>query len=78
VLDDGDAAPEALVRLRELEAYIAAPEHDEMHGEAVKLQHIDVRQGLGGDQARDVRNGGVRAHVEEHAIACQPSGAAVV
>ena len=77
-LDDGDVAPEATVRLRELKAHIAAPEHDEVRGEAVELQHLDVRERLGGGQARDLGNGGVRADIQKHAIARQPSGAAVV
>ena len=53
VLDDGDAAPEATVRLRELEADIAAPEHDQVRGQPIELQRLDMREGLGSSQARD-------------------------
>jgi hypothetical protein len=68
VLDDGDAAAEAPVCLCELEVHIAAPEHDEVPGEAVELQHLDVRERLSGDEAGDLGDGGVRADIQKHAI----------
>ena len=37
-LDDGDAAPEATISLREFEAHIAATEDDEVLREAVELK----------------------------------------
>jgi hypothetical protein len=78
MLDNGDAAPEASVRLCELEAHIAAPEDDEVRGEPVEFQYLDMRERLGGDQARKIGNGGVPPHIEEHALACQHACAAVV
>ena len=71
VLDDRHAAAEAAVRLRQFEADIAAAEHDEVRGQAVELERLDMRERLGSGQAGNRRDRGVRAHIEEHAIARQ-------
>src|SRR5258708_5538430 len=42
VLDDGDAAPEATVRLGEFEADVPAAEDDEALGQAVEFEQFNV------------------------------------
>src|SRR5262249_8610217 len=61
VRDDGHAAPEAAVRLGELEADIAAAEDDEMLGQPIDLEQLDVRERSGIRQAGDRWNRGMRS-----------------
>ena len=77
-LEDGDFASETAVRLCELETNVAAADDDEMFGEAVQLEHFDIGEGLGFAQAGGGRNGGVRAQVEEDALADDRARASVV
>src|SRR6266446_1713148 len=68
LLDDRDAASEAPVRLRQLEADIAAAEHDQVGRHAVELERLDMREWRGGSQVRDRRDRGMSAHVEEQPV----------
>src|SRR5262249_27279265 len=77
-LDDGDAAAEATVRLGEFEAHVAATEDDEVLGQAVDLQKLDVRERPGFYQAGHRRDRGVRADVEENPRAFQHARSAVI
>ena len=78
MLDDGHAAAEAAVRLGELEADIPAAEDDEVLGQPVEFEQLDVRQRPGIRQAGDRRDRGVGSQVEEDSVACQHARAAVV
>ena len=71
-LDHGDLAAEAPEGLRQLDADIAAAEHDQVRGQPVELERLDMGQRRGRGQARDVRNGRVRAEIEEDALAFEP------
>ena len=42
---DGDAAAEAPIGLREFQADIAAAEYNEVVGQAVKLEQLDIGEG---------------------------------
>jgi len=77
-LEDGDFASETAVRLCELETNVATTDDDEMFGEAVQLEEFDIGEGLGFAQAGDGRDGGVRAQVEEDALADDRARASVV
>ncbi len=74
--DDGDAAPEAPVRLRQLEAHVPRPEHDQVGRDPAELQRLDAGERRGGRQAGDVEDRGVCPQVDEHAIGRQHAGAA--
>src|SRR5262249_45579067 len=78
VLDHGDAAAEAPVRLGEFEADVAAAEDDEVLGQPGELQQLDVRHGTGPRQAGNRWDRAMGPQVEEDAVACQHAGAAVV
>src|SRR5262249_37085094 len=65
VLDHGDAAAEAPVRLGELEADVAATEDDEVLGQPVEFEQFDVRHRAGIRQAGNRRDRGVGPQVEE-------------
>ena len=78
LLDDGDAASEAPVRLRQLEANISGAEHDQVGRHAVELEHLDMREWRGGSQVRDRRDRGTSSYVEEHTVSRQHSRSTVV
>jgi hypothetical protein len=77
-LEDGDFASETVVRLCKLETNVAATDDDEIFGEAVQLEKFDIGEGLGFAQAGGGRDGGVRAQVEEDALADDRARASVV
>jgi hypothetical protein len=78
LLDDRDAAAEAPIGLRQLEADIAAAEHDQMRRQAVELQRLDVAHRLRIGEAGDVRHRRVGSDVEKHLITREAARAAVV
>ncbi len=53
MLDNGDAAAEAAVGLGEFEADIAAAEDDQVRGQSVEFEQLDVRERSGIRQAGD-------------------------
>ena len=71
VLDDGHAAAEAAVGLRQFEADIAAAEHDQMRRQIVEFQRLDIRQRPGGIEAGNVWYRRMGSDIEEHLIAGQ-------
>src|SRR4029453_2131371 len=71
-------ASEAAVRLGEFEADIPAAEDDEMLGQPVELEQLDVRERSGIRQAGNRWNRGMRPEVEEHALPFQHSCATLV
>src|SRR6185437_15178769 len=77
VLDDGHPAAKAPEGLRQLEADIAAPEHDEVLGQTVELQRFYVRHRLRGLEARYFGNRGAGSDVDEDLVGGQHALAAV-
>ena len=78
MLDDRHPAPEATVRLGQFETNIAAPEHDQMCWQVVQLQRLDMCERSGRLEAGDARNYRVRSDVDEHLVARQHAGPAVI
>src|SRR5207253_2092443 len=78
VVDDGHTASEAAVGLGEFEADVSAAEDDEMLGQPVELEQLDVRERSGIRQAGNRWNRGMRPQVEEHALPCERSSTAIV
>src|SRR5207247_1775115 len=77
LLDDRDAASEAPVRLRQLEADIPAAEHDQGGRHAVELERLDMREWRGGSQVRNRRDRGMSSYVEERTVSRQHSRSTV-
>ena len=63
MVDDGDAAAEASVGLREFEANVPAAKDEQMIWEPVEFEHLDIRERLSLSQAGHRRNAGVRASI---------------
>src|SRR4029079_10468797 len=78
VFDDGHAAAEAAIGLRELKTDIAAAKHDQMPRQVIELESLDMRERLGGCQPGNVRNCRVRADIDEHLVAGKKAGAAII
>src|SRR5262249_37334374 len=78
LLDDRHAAAEAAVGLRQLQTDIASSEHDQMRRQVIELQRLDVRERAHRLEARNARNGGVRADVDEPVVTGHASRPAVV
>ncbi len=64
-LDDRHFAAETTIGLRQFKAGIAAADHDQMRRQDVELERFDMGDRLGGLEARNVRNGRVRSHIQE-------------
>ena len=62
----------------QLEADVAATEHDQMRRHIVELQSLDMGERPRRFEARNVRNGGVRSDVEENLLAREHTRPAVV
>jgi len=78
MLDDRDAAAEATVSLGQLEADVAAAEHDQMRRHIVELQSLDMGERPRRFETRNARNGRVRSDVEENLLAREHTRPAVV
>ena len=77
-LDDRHAAPEATISLGQFETDIAGAKHDQMRRQVVELESLDVRERPGGLEAGNARNRRMRADIEEHLVARQHAGPAVI
>ena len=77
-LDDSHFGSEATIGLRQFKAGIAAADHDQMRRQDVELERFDMGERLGGFEARNVRNGRVRSHIEEDLRADQRARPAVI
>src|SRR5262245_61475270 len=69
MLDDRHAAAEAAVCLGQFEPDIAPAEYEQMRRHVVKLQRLDMGKWSDSLEARNARDGRVRADVEEHLVA---------
>jgi hypothetical protein len=77
-LDDRHLAAEAAIGLRQLQADIAAAEDDQMAGQSVELERLDIGERCRTGEAWDVGDRRVRPEIEHHAVAGQQPPAAVV
>ena len=77
VLDDGHLGPEMPEGLGHLHADVAAADHQQVLGQHVELQRLDMRERRGLPQARDRRDGGARAEVQVDALPGEPARAAL-
>src|SRR5580700_7911039 len=76
MFDHGHIRAEPTKRLREFEADVAAAEHNQMSGQALKLQYLDMRHWRSFSQARHFRDRGARSEVEKHPVSLDsPRGA---
>ncbi len=76
-LHDADAAAEAAIGLRQLQADISAAKHDQVVGQSIKLERLDIGERLCRRETRNTRDRRVRPEIERHAIAGQHPGAAI-
>ena len=72
------AAAEAAVGLSQLEAYVAAAEHDEVRRQVVELESLDIREWSGLFQPGNLGNCRVRPDIDEDIIAGEHTDAAVI
>src|SRR5262249_56313350 len=77
VLDNAHAAAEAAIRLGEFEAHVSATEDDEMRGQPVDFEQLDVRHGDGLGQTGDRWDRGVGSDVQEDPLAHQRARSAL-
>ena len=76
--DDGHFGAEAAIGLRQFEAGIAAADHDQMRRQDVELERFDMGQRFRRLEARNIGNGGMRSHVQEHLVADQRARSSVI
>src|SRR5579864_4799575 len=77
LFNHGDLGPESPKRLREFEPDVAAAENDQMPGQAIKLQRLDMRHRRSLGQAGHLRNCCARTEVEKDAVSLDGSRATV-
>src|SRR5262245_16422255 len=78
VLDDRHLAAEATVGLGHFETDIATPEDDQVCGQIIELQSLDMRERSGLLEARHRGNCRMRSNVEEHLVARKDACPAVI
>ena len=76
--DDRHATAEAAIGLRHFDADIAAAQHDQVRRQIVEFQRLDMGQRAGRFEARNIRNGGMRADIDDDLVAGEQAGAAIV
>jgi hypothetical protein len=77
VLDHRHAAAETVVSLCQFEADVAAAQHDQVLGQPVEFERLDVGERLGAREAGGGRDRRARPHVKENPLARQHARAAV-
>ena len=77
-LDDRHAAAEAAIGLCEFEADIAAANDDQMAGQSVELERLDIGERRSRGEAGNIRDCGMRPEIESDAITGQHARTAVV
>jgi len=78
LLNDRHSAAESGVGLREFQAHITSADHNEVLGQAVEFKRLNVRERFGLSQARDRRNRGMRAEIQEYPFCNERPRAAAV
>jgi|GEM_PF-5423744 len=66
ILDDPHAATEATISLCQFEADISAAEHDQVWGQTVEFQCLDICDRPGSIEAGNARNRRVCSEIEEN------------
>src|ERR1700730_16960418 len=76
-LYDRHIAADPAISLRQFEARVASPDHDQMRGQIIELERLDVSKRQGFCQAGSAGNGGLRSDVEKDLVGreCARSGA---
>jgi hypothetical protein len=77
-LDYRHSAAEPAIGLRQFQSDIAAADDDEVVGQSIELERLDIGQRLGGSEPRNLRDRRARADIDRDTIAGQHSHAAVV
>src|SRR5713101_3542247 len=77
VFDHGHIRAEPTKRLREFKADVPAAEHNQMPGQAIKLQRLDMRHRRSLGQAGHLRNCCARTEVEKDAVSLDGSRTAI-
>src|SRR5229473_1705886 len=77
-LHDAYAAAEASIGLCQLQANISATKHDQMVGQSIELERLDIGERRGRRETRNIRDRRMRPEIEGHAIAGQNAGTAVI
>src|ERR1700719_5399555 len=73
MFDHGHIRAEPTKRLREFQADVPAAEHDQMPGQAIELQRLDMRHRRSLGQAGHLRNCRARTEVEKDAVSLDGS-----
>src|SRR5882724_9690356 len=77
MFDHGHIRAEPTKRLREFKADVPAAEHNQMPGQSIKLQRLDMRHRRSLRQAGHLRNCCARTEVEKDAVSLDGSLAAI-
>src|SRR5439155_5195502 len=77
VFDHRHAAAETAVSLCQFEADVAAAEHDQVRGQTIEFERLDMRERPGVREAGGWWDRRTRPQVEEHPLARQHARAAV-
>jgi hypothetical protein len=77
MLDHGHIRAEPAKRLRKFKADVPAAEHNQMPGQAIELQRLDMRHWRSFGQAGHLRNCRARTEVEKDAVSLDGSRGAI-
>src|SRR5216683_967771 len=77
MFDHGHIRAEPTKRLREFKADVPAAEHNQMPGQAIELQRLDMRHWRSLSKAGHLRNCGARIEVEKDAVSLDGSRTAI-
>src|SRR6266850_3307384 len=77
LFDHGHIRSEPPYRLREFKAYIAAANHYEMTWQTIEIERFDMGHRIRRGEPGNIGHRRVRAQVEEHTFADNPSSAAI-
>src|SRR5713226_2022566 len=78
LFDHGNTRSEPPYRLREVEAYIASANHDDMTWQTIEIERLDMGHRIRRGEPGNIGHRRVRTEVEEHTFANNPPSAAIV
>ena len=76
--DDGHPAAKAAIGLRQLQPDISAAEHDEVLGQPIEFQHLDISERRRRVEPRNVGDRRARPDIDHHLIPGEHTAAAIV
>jgi hypothetical protein len=76
--DDGHPAAKAAIGLRQLQPDISAAEHDEVLGQPIEFQHLDISKRRRRVEPRNIGDRRVRPDIDHHIIPGEHTAAAIV